>query len=308
MFYPLLFEPIINKRLWGEELWALSALQGNESVVLNGELKGNTLPELVEIFMGDLVGEEVFNRYETDFPLLFKFIDAQDRLSVQVHPDDEQAQFRYGEDGKTEMWYVLDAKTDAEIILGFRRKVTETEIRRYLRQNALTDILQQIKVRKGDAVYIPAGTVHALGAGVQVVEIQQSSDVTYRLYDYARRDKDGNLRELHIDDAIEVLDRNVASEQLLKYDRKAQKALIKQCQYFTTNLLTLDNAMLRDYSQTDSFVVYMCLDGRAEVRTVGNEPVCFGEKQAMLLPAKIDAAAIIPQSEGCKIMEVYIEQ
>ena len=307
MFYPLLFEPIVNKRLWGEEVWALSALSNNESVVTNGVLKGNTLPELVEIFMGDLVGDEVFNRYETEFPLLFKFIDARDRLSVQVHPDDEYSDFRYGTNGKTEMWYVLDSQPEAEIILGFNRNVTENEIRRYLRQNSLEDLLQYFNVKKGDAVFIPSGTVHSLGAGLHVAEIQQSSDITYRLYDYGRRDKDGNLRDLHINDAIEVLYKGRTEGGLLDYDKSQKKALLKQCQYFTTNLLTPDGAMLRDYSSIDSFIVYMCVEGLAEVRTVNNEPVVVGNGQAMLLPAKIDAAAIIPKSQNTKILEIYIE-
>ncbi|MBP5742670.1 MAG: class I mannose-6-phosphate isomerase, partial [Paludibacteraceae bacterium] len=223
MLYPLKFKPILKNRIWGGsklgtlmnkavkndenigESWELSGLEGNESVVENGYLAGNTINELVEVYLDELVGQKVYDTFGQSFPLLFKFIDANDKLSVQVHPDDDMAQELYGTNGKTEMWYIIDAEKDAELYIGFDGKVDAKQCEEHIKNGTLADVLTVHKVKKGDAYFIPAGTVHAIGKGIILAEIQQSSDITYRLFDYDRKDKDGNKRELHLENALNAL-------------------------------------------------------------------------------------------------------
>jgi len=221
--YPLKFTPIFKQVIWGGdklknqlekknapgktgESWEISGVEGDVSKVSNGFLKGNALDELIEVYMGDLVGEGVYEKFGTDFPVLIKFIDANDNLSVQVHPDDAFSEEYHGKRGKTEMWYVLDAEENAELISGFKKDVDEKVFMDHLDNKKLSEILNSEPVKPGDVFFLPAKRVHAIGAGILLTEIQQTSDVTYRIYDWDRVDKDGNSRELHLDHSLKVMD------------------------------------------------------------------------------------------------------
>ncbi|MCF6358465.1 MAG: class I mannose-6-phosphate isomerase, partial [Draconibacterium sp.] len=233
--YPLKFKPILLDKIWGGdrintilnkdlgelpncgESWEISGVEGNISLVENGFLAGNNLQEIIEIYMGDLVGDSVFKKFGEEFPLLIKFIDAQQDLSIQVHPNDELSKKRHNAYGKTEMWYIIDAKEDALINSGFEGEVTKEQYLKYVEKGNLTDLLHFDKVVEGDVFFIPAGRVHAIGKGVLVAEIQQTSDVTYRIFDYNRKDDKGNLRELHTKLAVDAIDFSYLEEYKTKY-------------------------------------------------------------------------------------------
>ncbi len=324
MLYPLKFEPIFKHRIWGGnklqtelnkaipadevigESWELSAVSGDESVVTNGELAGDTLTDLLEVYMEDLVGEKVFAEHEFNFPLLFKFIDANDKLSIQVHPNDELAMERHDCLGKTEIWYVIDAEPDAELILGFNQNIDKDTYLYHLEAGTLEDILQKVKVKSGEVYFIPAGLVHAIGKGVLIAEIQQSSDITYRLYDYNRTDKTGKARELHTEQALDAID--FESETVSKIDYPKVKntlAPIVQCEHFHVNKLSFDKMIEKDYSELDSFVVYMCLSGEFEIiYRGGKETMKKGE--TVLIPAETGGVQLLPKDGLVEILEVNI--
>src|SRR5690606_3411752 len=233
--YPIKFKPIPQYRIWGGnklnsilpknsqmenlgEIWSLSGVSGNISLIENGELAGKNLNEIIEIYREKLLGKRIWEKFGKDFPLLIKFIDAAKPLSVQVHPNDEQAKRLHNSFGKSEMWYIMEAEKNAELIIGFQEGIKKEDYYKHLNSNSLEEILNQIPVEKGDAVYIPAGRVHAIGAGIVLAEIQQTSNVTYRIYDYNRIDKDGKKRELHTDLALQAIDFNPIEEIKTKYD------------------------------------------------------------------------------------------
>ena len=323
--YPLKFTPWYFEKIWGGnrmksilnkdygalpncgESWELSAVEGNVSEVKNGFLAGNTLSELIEIYMGDLVGDKVFKKYGHEFPLLFKFIDANEDLSIQVHPDDALAKERHNAYGKTEMWYVVHAEKDARINSGFSRTVTPDEYTRLLEEGRLTEILHYDRVEPGDVFFIPAGRVHAIGKGVLLAEIQQTSDVTYRIFDYNRKDAQGNLRELHNDLALDAIDFTHSDEYKTKYTvEKNDSSPIVSCDYFTTNLLVFTTRLEKDYYSLDSFVVYMNLGGRFKIEyEEGEEIVEMGE--TVLIPAGMGSYHLTPLNEEVKTLEVYIK-
>lgn len=322
--YPLKFLPLYKNVIWGGnrlkelgfnydplpncgELWALSAVEGKESVVANGFLADNTLNELIEIYMGDLVGDKVYNRFGTAFPLLFKVIDAAADLSIQVHPDDTLAQQRGMECGKTEMWYVMRADEGARLISGFRRDTDEEEYRAALSAGHLTELLHSELPKPGDVFFIPAGRVHALGKGLMVAEIQQSSDCTYRIYDYDRVDKDGHKRQLHTDEAMAALDfRGVGSHASTRYEaRRNESITLASCPYFTTRLLALDSPIRKNLEDVDTFVVYMCVDGLAAVRAMDTiVPMHAGE--CVLVPAVAESAELFVEGNAT-LLEVTID-
>ena len=271
--YPLKFEPIFLEKICGGnrlktllgkkyetkncgESWEISGVEGNISVVANGFLKGNDLSELIEIYMGDLVGDKVYEQFGTEFPLLIKFIDAQDDLSIQVHPNDELSKERHNAFGKTEMWYVVDAAEGALINSGFNQPVDREKYLEYLENGNLTDLLKYDEVQVGDVFFIPAGRVHAIGKGSLVAEIQQTSDVTYRIFDYNRKDDKGNERELHTDLALDAIDFTYLDDYKTKYSPVLNKSTeIVNCKYFTTNILEFDQPIEKDQYKTDSFVI-----------------------------------------------------
>lgn len=324
--YPLKFAPIYKDKIWGGdkiksilnkdygnlpncgESWELSGVEGNVSVVTNGYLAGNDLNELIEIYMGDLVGENIYEHFGNEFPLLIKFIDANDDLSIQVHPDDEMAAERHNSYGKTEMWYVIQADKGAKLQSGFNQEVDQDLYLEKLEAVQLPDILNFEEVTSGDVFFIPAGRVHAIGKGILLAEIQQTSDITYRIYDYDRRDDKGNTRELHTDLALDAIDYTVFPEYKSKYDTKVNESVeLASCKYFTTNVLELNRSVEKDYNKLDSFVIYICLDGEVSIETeAGNESVKLGE--TILLPAAIESVTLKPLSDKAKLLEVYIEE
>jgi mannose-6-phosphate isomerase len=322
--YPLKFTPIFKDKIWGGnkirtvlnkdfgdlpncgESWELSGVEDNVSVVSNGYLAENSLSELIEIYMGDLVGDRIFDTYGTEFPLLIKFIDANDDLSIQVHPDDEMAGERHHSFGKTEMWYVMQADKGSKLQSGFNQVVDQEKYLEKLNKAELTDILNFEEVTAGDVFFIPAGRVHAIGKGILLAEIQQTSDITYRIYDYNRRDDKGNLRELHTDLALDAIDFTIYPEYKTQYQPKSNESVeLVNCEYFTTNLLEINKPIEKDYNKLDSFVIYMCLDGEALIETEsGNESVVKGE--TILIPASIESVILKPTTASVKLLEVYI--
>jgi len=322
--YPLKFTPIYKDKIWGGskiksvlnkdygqlpncgESWELSGVEGNVSVVTNGYLAGNDLNELMEVYMGDLVGEDIYEHFGNEFPLLIKFIDANDDLSIQVHPGDEMAAERHNSYGKTEMWYVIQADKGSKLQSGFNQQVDQEIYLEKLEKVELTDILNFEEVTSGDVFFIPAGRVHAIGKGILLAEIQQTSDITYRIYDYDRRDDKGNTRELHTDQALDAIDYTVFPEYKTKYEPKINESVeLASCKYFTTNVLELDEIIEKYYSQLDSFVIYICIEGELHVETEsGNEKIKLGE--TILLPAAIENVKLNPVSGKAKLLEVYI--
>lgn len=323
--YPLKFKPIYLDKIWGGnrlktllnkdygnlpncgESWEISGVKGNISVVDNGFLAGNNLQELIEIYMGDIVGDKVFKKFGEEFPLLIKFIDAQDDLSIQVHPNDELSKKRHNAYGKTEMWYVVDATEEALINSGFNRQVSKEQYLEYIENGKLTDLLHYDKTEKGDVFFIPAGRVHAIGKGAMVAEIQQTSDVTYRIFDYNRKDDKGNLRELHTDLAIDAINFSFMEEYKTRYSiKKNISSELVSCNYFTTNILEFDSLIEKDYSQLDSFIIYLSLEGDFEIQyEEGTVKVNKGE--TILIPASVELFQLNPLSKTVKTLEVYIK-
>ena len=322
MLYPLKFSPILKDKIWGGtklktifgkdaetdklgESWELSGYEGDESVVTNGILAGNNLTELIEIYMGELIGDKIFDEYGLSFPLLFKLIDANENLSIQVHPGDEVAAERHNSYGKTEMWYVVDADPGAELIIGFTKDCTRDEYLDALEEDKVEDLLQKVQVKKGDVFFIPAGLVHAIGKGVVVAEIQQSSDITYRIYDYNRKDDNGNGRELHTDQALDVINFSASKNPKTDYNVQLNEITsLVECEYFTTNMLRFDAAVTRNYGNLDTFVVYMCLEGNMIIECNGEKTI-VNKGDTILIPASINELGLIPEKE-VSLLEVYV--
>lgn len=323
VLYPLKFNPIIKEKIWGGnklasvlnkpaqsdragESWELSAVQGDISVVKNGFLAGNNLQEVIEIYMADLVGEKVYKGFGIEFPLLVKYIDAADDLSIQVHPDDKTAKQRHNSYGKTEMWFVIDAEDNAEIITGFKKETDKKTYIHYVSNKMLDQILNREKVKRGDLFFLPAGRIHATGKGVLLAEIQQTSDVTYRIYDYDRPGIDGKPRDLHNDLALDVIDFNVEKSYKTPYVTKLNETNnLIECDYFTTNLIIFKKKIDKDYYLLDSFVIYMCLNGEFTIEWKGGEEhVEKGE--TVLIPASITDISLLPEGKT-EVLEVYIK-
>ena len=326
VLYPLKFTPAYFEKIWGGqhvktvlnqdfgelmncgEAWLLSGLEGQNSIVCNGDFAGDELNDLIETFMGDLVGDEVFNKYGERFPLLVKIIDPLDNLSIQVHPDDELAQEIGLHNGKTEMWYVMNAEKDASLVSGFNRDITPKEFEQAIIDKTVGDMLNYEKVQNDDTFFIPARKIHALGAGCMVAEIQQTSDTSYRVYDWDRIDRYGMQRELHIDEALATINFKKEDSGKVKYDKKIKNATVNlvSCPYFTTNLIKLDDkaALKKDYSELDSFVILMGVAGSFILSYEGGtELVKAGE--CILIPNVVNNVDII-SNEECKLLEVYI--
>jgi mannose-6-phosphate isomerase len=321
--YPIKFRPVLKETLWGGnalherfgkeskpgaavgESWEINGMSGESSVVANGFLKGNSLEEIIEIYMGDLVGDTVYDRFGTEFPLLIKFIDARATLSIQVHPDDKLSTERHHAWGKTEMWYIIDSEPDAIIYTGFRRKITKEEYLHFLESKQLASIINATPARPGDSFFIPAGMVHAIGAGVLLTEIQQTSDVTYRIYDWDRVDASGKPREMHTVLALDAINFDFDHTGLLRVDPVANKAVeLASCRYFHTSLMQVDRPVIKDYSLTDSFIIYICTGSMVVIDCLDHrEELRAGE--TILIPASADTVAIIPQGKAT-ILEVYI--
>lgn len=323
--YPLKFQPIYKERIWGGskletkfgkdlggkstigESWELSAVEGNVSLISNGHLAGNDLQELIEIYMDDLVGEKVYEQFGTEFPLLIKLIDANADLSIQVHPNDEKARERHNAYGKTEMWVALDDSEHPKLITGFNQDTNQETFLKKLNDGSLTELFNYEQVKKGDAFFVPAGRVHAICAGNLIAEIQQTSDVTYRIYDYDRKDENGNGRELHLDLSLDVMDYSKVKDPKVSYAPELNKPVeIVQCEYFTTNVLDVNLPMARDYYSYDSFVILMCLEGSCHIGKKGEEVVSVTMGETILVPSSLNSIVIEPIGET-KLLEVYIK-
>lgn len=323
--YPLKFKPFFHEKIWGGnrlntllnkdfgtlpncgESWEISGVEGYISEVENGFLKGNKLSELIEIYLGDLVGEKVYEKFGAEFPLLIKFIDAQQDLSIQVHPNDELSKQRHNAFGKTEMWYVVDAEEGALINSGFNQLVNKEKYLEYFEKGKLTELLHYDKAKIGDVFFIPAGRVHAICKGALVAEIQQTSDVTYRIFDYNRKDDNGNERELHTDLAIDAIEFSYLEDYKTAYSIAENQSIeIVSCKYFTTNILEFSKIIERDYHQLDSFVIFITLDGEFEIETEeASEKIYKGE--TVLIPASLELIRLKPKTDKVKLLEVYIK-
>ena len=321
--YPLKFDTIFKEKIWGGtkikdilgkdfsplnncgETWEISGVEGNLSKVSEGPLKGMTLPEITSIFKEELVGKKVYQQFGTDFPLLIKFIDAAADLSIQVHPNDKLAKERHNALGKSEMWYVFQADQGAKLISGFNRKTSKEEYLEYLNSSKLMELLNEESVVAGDTFYLPAGRVHTIGKGLLLAEIQQSSDVTYRIYDFDRIDSEGNKRELHTDEAIDALDYNSYSDYKIKVQKSLNEVVpLVKSQYFETNLLEFTTGIIREHYDTDSFVIYTCVEGEAEITTLGHTTkISMGN--AVLVPQKFPEVHIRTKT-GFKMLETYL--
>ena len=324
MLYPLKFKPIFKEKIWGGdridkvmglntggmsncgEAWLLSGVAGNPSVVSNGPLAGNELNELLEIYMYDLVGDDIYEKHGNVFPVLIKLIDANDWLSIQVHPDDELATRRKLGNGKSEMWYVLDAGKEARLISGFRQKISKEEYLAHLEAKTLPEVLNFEKVNAGDVYYMPAGRVHALGPGILLAEIQQTSDTTYRIYDWDRTDSEGKQRELHIDEALDAIDFEVCDKYRTDYLPPKEKSVnLLNTEHFKTNLISLEaHALEKDYSVLDSFVALLCASGHAIIAYEG-ERYDLVQGELMLIPAIAEKITISPLGKT-KLLEVHM--
>ena len=322
VLYPLKFKPIFKDKIWGGrkikevlgmdygplpncgEVWLLSGLWDEQSEIANGDFEGDEINDLVETFMGDLVGESVFDKYGEQFPLLLKIIDANDWLSVQVHPDDELAEKRELGNGKTEMWYVMQADPGAELVSGFNCEMNRMKYIRVLKDNAIESVLNRETAEKGDVFYIPAGRVHALGPGIMVGEIQQTSDVTYRIYDWDRIDVAGMRRELHIPQSLDAVDFDPVEHYKTTYVPMLNKTVsVVESPYFTTNMLHLQGEMAKDYSELDSFVLLMPVEGKILLEWE-NGSVFVATGEVVLIPNVIEKVIIKAQDE-CRLLEIY---
>jgi len=328
-FYPLLFEENLFTRVWGGhrirplkglpaddekigESWEISAVPGKESIVSNGPLAGQTLAQLVEKYPGEMLGSAVAERFGGHFPLLFKILDSEDNLSIQVHPNDQLAMQRHNSLGKTEIWYVIDAKPGAFLYCGFALPTTPQAYERHVANGTITEILKKHYVNKGDVFFIPAGRVHAIGAGLLLAEIQESSDITYRIYDYDRPGLDGKPRQLHTAEARDAIDYTFYPEYRTNYEELTNKpALVAQCPYFTIKIHNVNRPFHRKLYKYQSFVAYVCIDGNCFIESATDEvqSVHLRKGHTCLVPAAAADINIVPDNlkRRTKILEIYIE-
>ena len=318
--YPLKFQPILKDKIWGGqklhqilhkpttsknagESWEISDVEGDTSLVANGALQGSSLSYLLETHTSDLLGEKNFRQFGTKFPLLIKFIDAKEDLSVQLHPNDQLAKTRHNSFGKTEMWYVVQADSESNLIVGFNQEMTQELYLKHLEDKTLQSILNFDTVKAGDAYFIEVGRIHAIGAGVLLAEIQQTSDITYRVYDWDRVDSEGNERELHNDIALEAFDFDMPDNFRVDYTKNSDSPTeLVSCPYFTTNVLKVNDTILKENTH-DSFMIYMCVEGKAQIEVDGNQTeISMGE--TVLIPACIKRFSI--SANHAKLLEVYV--
>lgn len=324
MLYPLKFKHIYKDKIWGGnrfseilgrkdgnssscgESWEISAVQDNVSVVSNGFLKGNDLQEVIEVYMDEIVGQKVYEKFGIEFPLLIKFLDSNDALSVQVHPNDEVAKERHKAYGKTEMWYVMDAAPDGNLIVGFEHDSSKKEFSEAIENKTVPQLLHSEVVKKGDVFFLPAGRVHAIGKGLLIAEIQQTSDITYRIYDWDRVGADGKPRELHLGLAMDVIDYTAQDDYKTHYtaQQNATNELVS-CQYFQTNLLRFNLPVEKDFYSLDSFVIYMCMEGSASIDFGGSYEEQITKGETVLIPAALHSVKLTPRGEA-SLLEVYI--
>ena len=318
---PLKFKALLKQTIWGGdkiipfkhlddhlenvgESWEISGVPGNETVVADGEYAGKKLNELVIEQKDKLVGKANYERFGDEFPLLIKFIDARQDLSIQVHPTDEIAKRQGKERGKTEMWYIMDSDKDAKLYSGLKMQITPEQYKAMVEDDTITDALAQYEVKEDDCFFLPAGRIHAIGTGCFLAEIQQTSDVTYRIYDFKRKDKDGNYRQLHTKEAAECINYTVEDDYRTHYEHKKNEGVtLVECPYFTTAVYDLDEPMMLDYSELDSFVILIGLKGKGTITDNEGNTVTISAGESILVPATTDTLKV----EGTiKMLETYV--
>lgn len=324
--YPLKFRPILKSVVWGGEKiapfkeittdqhnigesWELSGVKGNESVVANGEYAGRTITELVHEFKGRLIGQKNYEKTGDQFPLLIKFIDAKQDLSIQVHPDDELAAARHnGSKGKTEMWYVVAADKDAHLMSGLTQNITPDEYEQRVNNHTITDVLHDYKVAPGDVFFLPAGRIHSIGSGSFIAEIQQTSDITYRIYDFGRLGLDGKPRELHTELAKAAIDYTVYPDYKTSYEKEADKEnVLVDCSYFTTSMYELDRPFTRDLKDMDSFLVVICIAGKGTLKDAEGNEVTMHQGETVLVPADCTEVTFTPEGGRMQLLTSYVK-
>lgn len=315
------FKPLLKSTLWGGdkiipfkhlqstqqqvgESWEISGVEDNETIVSDGEYSGKKLNELVTLLGEKLVGRDNYKRFGNEFPLLIKFIDARQDLSIQVHPTDEIAHRQGKERGKTEMWYIMNSDSDAKLYSGLKLRITPEEYKQMVENDTICDALAQYSVQEGDVFFLPAGRIHAIGTGCFLAEIQQTSDVTYRIYDFKRKDKDGNYRQLHTQEASECINYEVEDTYRTTYQpRKNEGVSLVECPYFSTAVYDLDEPMTLDYSELDSFVILIGMKGESRITDNEGHTTTLNEGETVLIPATTKGI----QVEGSiKFLETYV--
>lgn len=324
--YPLKFMPIFKEKVWGGdaiktklglnygnlpncgEAWMLSGMEDDDSIVVNGFLEGNSLSDLIEVYMGDLVGEKIHAKFGLQFPILVKWIDAREKLSVQVHPNDVMAK-KYGSLGKSEMWFVQEAKENASLICGFKDIVNREKVLKAISEHKEESVLKRCKPSKGDLFYVPAGTIHSIEEGLLLAEIQQCSDITFRIYDWNRQLDGKNPRDLHIEEALDAIDFSKESDAgLVSYGKRENVSnSMLNTDFFTINYLNLTQGIEKDFSEIDSFVVYLCTKGNAVLKA-DDKLVEIGLGELILIPASNSILNIFPDTTGCVLVETYMAQ
>ena len=318
---PLKFKALLKQTIWGGdkiipfkhlddhlenvgESWEISGVPGNETVVADGEYAGKKLNELVIEQKDKLVGKANYERFGDEFPLLIKFIDARQDLSIQVHPTDEIAKRQGKERGKTEMWYIMDSDKDAKLYSGLKMQITPEQYKAMVEDDTITDALAQYEVKEDDCFFLPAGRIHAIGTGCFLAEIQQTSDVTYRIYDFKRKDKDGNYRQLHTKEAAECINYTVEDDYRTHYEHKKNEGVtLVECPYFTTAVYDLDEPMMLDYSELDSFVILIGLKGEGTITDNEGNTVTISAGESILVPATTDTLKV---KGTIKMLETYV--
>ena len=316
--YPLQCYPILKKRIWGGtklktelhktipyettgESWEISTVAKDVSIISNGEYNERDLQTLIEEFPAEILGKKVYQKFGATFPLLFKYLDALDDLSIQVHPNDELAKIRHNSFGKTEMWYIMQAEEDSRILVGFKEDTNQDTYLKHLENKTVVSLLDSIEVQKGDAFMLNTGTVHAIGAGILLAEIQQTSDITYRIYDFDRRDSTGHLRELHTDLALEAINYNKISTQQKYLTTENQSNTIVDSPYFTTNYLKINDTIEIKKNQ-DTFTVYMCIEGNCSI-DFDDKSQAIKTGQTVLMPALLNEYKL---TGNATLLEIYI--
>lgn len=316
--YPLIFQPILQDRIWGGtkleslgksdlpsnttgESWELSAVEGHVSVVTNGDYAGQPITGLLQNFPKEILGKKVYSKFGNQFPLLFKFLDAKEDLSIQVHPNDELAKKRHNSFGKTEMWYVMNAEPGSGLIVGFKEKSSPEDYLQHLEDKNLVEILNQAEAKEGDVHFLETGTIHAIRGGILIAEIQQTSDITYRVYDWDRTDANGKSRELHIDQALDAINYNATDTRRQYAKTVNEQNLVIDCPYFTTNFLPLDGAVIMS-KDGNSFTVYICTDGAFNMECTDNIYE-FKKGDTVLIPAALQDFKL---SGKATLLEIYI--
>jgi mannose-6-phosphate isomerase len=321
--YPLKLEPILKEKIWGGsalvsrfnkkptgslhigESWELSGVEENQSIITNGFLAGNDIEELIEVYMGDITGDAVFEKFGSEFPLLIKFIEAREDLSIQVHPDNALAKERHQAYGKTEMWYILESEKNSKIYTGFKDGVTKEMYSESVINKNLSDLLNVENPEAGDTFFIPAGRIHAIGAGNVLVEIQQTSDVTYRIFDWNRKSSGNETRELHTDLALDAIDFTTTGKSKIRKEPQLNETVnLINCEFFNTNLIYINEPVKKEYHFIDSFVIYICTEGEFLIHW-DNDSDKISKGETVLLPAMIKEVTLEPVGEA-QLLEIYI--